>query len=96
MQQKGVPDFHKNCFLSPVKSTCLIVKNFFFLNWYAQGEYVGVKKILIRALINSGINEQILGLQGTLYVRSSLQSQNLSFKNQPKLKSDQKTVIYLK
>ena len=57
---------------------------------------MGVKKILIRALINSGINEQILGLQGTLYVRSSLQSQNLSFKNQPKLKSDQKTVIYLK
>ena len=61
LQQKGVPDFHKNCFLSPVKSNDAIVKNFFFLNWYAQGEYVGVKKILIKAVINSGINKQILG-----------------------------------
>ena len=57
-----VPNYHKNCFLSPVKSNDAIVKNFFFLNWYAQGEYVGVKKILIRAVINSGINKQILGM----------------------------------
>ena len=62
LQQKGVADFHKNCFLSPVKSNDAIVKNFFFLNWYAQGEYGGVKKILIRAVINSGINKQNLGL----------------------------------
>ena len=46
LQQKGVADFHKNCFLSPVKSNDAIVKNFFFLNWYAQGEYVELKKIL--------------------------------------------------
>ena len=70
LQQKGVPDFHKNCFHSPVKSNDAIVKNFFFPVRYAQGEYVGVKKILIKAVINSGINKQNLGMSGTLYVRS--------------------------
>ena len=41
-----VPNYHENCFPSPVKSTDGIVKNFFFPVRYAQGEYVGVKKIL--------------------------------------------------
>ena len=96
LQQKGVADFHKNCFLSPVKSNDAIVKNFFFPVRYAQGEYVGVKKILIRALINSGIKKQILGLQGTLYVRSCCKVKNYTFKNQLKYEAEWKTVIYVK
>ena len=70
LQQKGVADIHKNCFHSPVKSTCLIGKNFFFPFRYASALHADVKKNLIRTVINSGINKQILGLQGTYNDRS--------------------------
>ena len=65
LQQKRVADFHKNCFLSPVKNTCLIWINFFFPVRYASGLHADVK-IFLKNLSNlQKFNKQILGLWGT-------------------------------